>query len=187
MHAKPIILVGSGEIEALTLLSRPAKYYWRDFHQFSVLSLWRQAERQIFSRGRSASDDAAPARAGHNASAGPLSWAHSWAARGITYLDTQEMYSRYPGVRCDGIHFASDFAAFEPASAVEASAASGSRPPHACHGSPAVWDWYLLHALEAAGLYEQVAPGRWRERGKPLLTVETTVQPADSDAGGLSS
>jgi hypothetical protein len=169
--AKPIILVGSGELDALTLLARPSKRDWRDFHQFALLSLWRQQERQIFSRGRSSFDGGSSPRtgAGHNDSIG----VPSWAARGITYFDTQEVYARYPGVRCDGIHFASDFATFADVPAAEgsvveastASAANGStRPPHACHGSPAVWDWYLLRALEAAGLYEQVAPGRWRER-----------------------
>ena len=177
--AKPIILVGSGQLDALTILSHPAKRDWRDFHQFALLGMWRNAERQIFSRRITPEEeDAAAARSpGHNASsmyhnasslrlpsATSVKLPPMWAARGITYLDTHEIYSRYPGVRCDGMHFASDFATFDGGLA--------STRPHACHGSPALWDWYLLNALEAAGLYDQIAPDHWRERASLLQPRE---------------
>ena len=148
---RPVILVGSGEIDALTLLSRPAKHDWQDFHQFGLLGLWHGAEREVLRQARQG----------------------GWLAPHITYLDTHELYARYPGVRCDGMHFMSDFASFSEPRLNVGRDEQGVRekgPPsheprtqHDCYSSAAVWDWYLLRALQAAGLYERVSLNHWRE------------------------
>ena len=47
------------------------------------------------------------------------------AAPLLTWLDAGELSDRYPGVRCDGMHFQSDFASFDAPSQSNSRASPG--------------------------------------------------------------
>ena len=94
------------------------------FLPFGLLPMWRRLEIEEFRR---------------NLTTGSL----------VTYLDAGGVASLYPGVRCDGMHFQSNY--------IE---------EYACYGSPAVWDVYLLQLLEHIGLLQRCTPTLWAQQCK---------------------
>lgn len=178
---KKVILLGTGRVDELTLLSNPAKENWFGFYPFRLLPLWRKAEL----------DAMADMHANLMAS----------QQKRIFYLDTDQMNARYPGIRCDGMHYMSEFKDFNAGRAMVATSSivplqAGSLTLSAglnisqaaseeaisavrqakreqgscrntnetcsCFNSAAAWDWYLLRALEALGSIERVSNQSWR-------------------------
>jgi hypothetical protein len=97
---KKVILLGTGRVDELTLLSNPAKENWFGFYPFRLLPLWRKAEL----------DAMADMHANLMAS----------QQKRIFYLDTDQMNARYPGIRCDGMHYMSEFKDFNAGRAMVA-------------------------------------------------------------------
>uniref|UniRef100_A0A7S2C6B2 Uncharacterized protein n=1 Tax=Haptolina brevifila TaxID=156173 RepID=A0A7S2C6B2_9EUKA len=100
--------------------------------------------------------------------------------RRVHYFDVDAVWRRYPGVRCDGMHFASEFANFSAygeqmkagfsgeyamvtwGSAEHARQGLKSNHKLDCSKSSAVYVIPLLHALEEAGLVQCVGRWSWR-------------------------
>lgn len=164
-QARPVLLLGSAEVDDDTLLSSPAKGDWGQFYPWSSLRLWRHAERQAY---------------------GALAQPSTDAGARVHYVDLGAVVARYPGVRCDGMHFGSEFANYSayaevlaakrrqlsPAVAQERApqelaapvpSGSGKGAPADCLASDGVLGFALLRALEAAGLLECVGQWTWHE------------------------
>ena len=190
-HSRPVLLVGSGALDEDTLLSRPSKSDFADFYPLSLLRPWRAVELRIFRN---------------------FSQPVQQKSR-VYYFDVGQVWERYRGVRCDGMHFGSEFANFTaygeelqirrdarrrppPAGcspsaptappsarplAVDEEGDTASSLPEAggvgqtrdpvtssprvradCYKSSGVYDYYLLRALEVAGLLECVGRWAWR-------------------------
>ena len=144
-HARPVLLVGSGEVDEDTLLSAPSKSDWDVFLPFALLKLWRAAELRIF-RSFTQLSSARPR---------------------VHYFDVGSIWARYPGVRCDGIHLASEFYNFSeyaemlrarresnPSTTVNQPTAASPHAHRDCSKSTGVYDFHLLRALEDLGLLE---------------------------------
>ena len=99
----------------LQLLLRPAKEYWDGLHQWGLLEVWAEHDRRLC------------------------------AEYGIPFFDTMELVRQCPGVRCDGMHFASDFAAV------------------GCRTSSHLWDCMLIDFLKGHLLPEK--RGERRQNG----------------------
>ena len=121
---KIVLIVGTSTVDEKILLSYPPKHDWMDFYPFGLLDLWRAAELRICAR--------------HFVGGAPLA-----------YLDAGGVGRIYAGVRCDGMHFSSDYKRY------------------GCSASPAVWDVYLLQALERVGVLERADRHRlWLQSGE---------------------
>lgn len=157
----PIVMVGSGVVDERTLLSDPAQHHWTEFLPWGLLSRWRNRERTM-------ADEQAERDRMNRLS--PTQRTH--------YFDVGEINLRYPGVRCDGMHFASAFENFEcphkEGKKEGASSAAGCLTAYTvsstlsssmsswdCHGSPAVYDFYLARVLERAGLLRREQRWAW--------------------------
>ena len=127
-----VVMVGSAEVDELTVLADPAKPDWAAFAHFSMLRIWRHMEREHLARA-----------------------AASLSPR-LFFFDAGAPSLRYRGVRCDGIHFGKDFA-LKPQRGRGDTALAWSRvsqPHHThadCYASPAVWHLPLLMLLERVG------------------------------------
>ena len=82
------------------------------------------------------------------------------------YLDVGALHRRYPGVRCDGIHFFSwhDLLLME-------------EEPYECRPSVGLWDGTVLEALEAVGLVRRCGCTTWHVQQPSRATHE---QPPNS-------
>mmetsp|Transcript_19875 Transcript_19875/g.45051 ORF Transcript_19875/g.45051 Transcript_19875/m.45051 type:complete len:245 (+) Transcript_19875:2-736(+) len=100
----PIVFFGSMTVDAKTILLTPQKHDWRSYFDWSVMNIWDGVESDLFATEK----------------LGPT----------VLHFRPAELAAECPGVRCDGIHFASDF---------------GST--YGCFTSEALWDHYLAMFL----------------------------------------
>ena len=96
---RPFVYVGTMSVDGMTVLMRPPKEDWADFADFSLPVLWDSTETQIFDGG----------------AFGPA----------LSHLRPSALAARCPGIRCDGLHFGSDFKEFN------------------CHSTVNLWDRFL--------------------------------------------
>ena len=101
---RPLVFVGVMPVDSTTILLRPAKADYKDFSDFSFATLWDGVESEAFA-------------AGHLPPA-------------VFHFRPSALAHRCPGVRCDGMHFAS----FD----------------RGCYPSPALWDRDLAKFLLGA-------------------------------------
>lgn len=128
---KHLVVVGSGEMDVETFLSAPASHNWFRFYPNDVSRYWRQREREVFSKH-------------------PTRW--------VRYLDAGALHRRYPGVRCDGVHF---FSWHDSSSPRELDPSVVEVDAYECHPSAGLWDGLVLDALEAAGLVRRCGCTTW--------------------------
>jgi len=90
----PVIFVGVPTLDGATILMSAAKHDFNEFYDFSIPVLWDATESRLFHVERS--------RLG----------------AGILHMRLAELTNACPGVRCDGMHFASFGRECEPSSAL---------------------------------------------------------------------
>jgi hypothetical protein len=79
----PIIFVGATPIDGHTVLMRSPKDDWADFGQFELAAIWDSVETAIFREGN--------------------------YAPGVRHFRPSTLTDLCPGIRCDGLHYVSDF------------------------------------------------------------------------------
>tara|TARA_B110001452_G_scaffold261775_1_gene260954 strand:+ start:656 stop:1093 length:438 start_codon:yes stop_codon:yes gene_type:complete len=119
---KRVVVVGTTVLDEQVVLSRPPKADWSQFFPFALLPMWRRAELALFRRKLNES---------------------SWTS----YLDAGGIARLYPGVRCDGMHFQSNYT-----------------KQYGCHPSAAVWDVYLLQLFERLQLLQRCTHTLWGQK-----------------------
>ena len=100
-----IVFVGTPPLDETTFTLAPPKLLWTDFYDFSLARLWDLVENEVWSSG----------------DFGPL----------VSYFRTSQLTAPCPGIRCDGMHFGSDYIDF------------------GCRSSIALWDGILASFLSA--------------------------------------
>jgi len=100
----PIVFVGMMPVDGMTVMMKPPKEDWADFSDFSIPVLWDSLEARVFAEGKY----------------GP----------GVFHFRPSFLAARCPGIRCDGLHFDSDF-----------------RNLFGCRSVAAVWDLPLSSFL----------------------------------------
>jgi len=98
----PIVFVGSMPLDGRTILLSPPKHDWKKFKDFATADLWDAIETEVF---------------------------QSRNVSGVHHFRPAVLTMRCPGIRCDGLHFGSDFQGW------------------VCTRSWALWDHYLAHFL----------------------------------------
>lgn len=105
----PIVFVGATPIDGWTFLMSPPKNDFRNFHETSNLAVWDSVESGIFSNER------------------------RW--EGLHHLRPAGLVLQCPGIRCDGLHFGSDY--------------SSDNNGWNCFNSHNIWQPYLVSFLLA--------------------------------------
>ena len=152
------MFVGNIPIDAGTLLLHPAKHDWAAHHQLGLAEVWAGVESAVFARHMRTSH----ARTGAHVdmrhlleSARPPPPHRHHARRDRTHHDvaTEELFyflplaqlaQSCPFTRCDGLHFASDYSAFQ------------------CRSTMAVWHGFLSRFFNQTGLLRSAQERRTR-------------------------
>jgi len=121
-------LVGTPRVDGEVVISGPAKKDWVNFLPFDIANLFSLGERSTFASMR-----------------------NSERAR-VHYLDLGAVTRRFPGIRCDGIHYGSQYKYAYPA----------QQRVVVCESSKAVYDPLILAALEKSGLLVPANPSPTR-------------------------
>lgn len=157
----PVVYVGAIPIDGRTLLMEPPKADWYKFFDFGLATALAEADENVFDTfvgranniGKQAQhSDSSPPAPGHGR---------------LHMLRLRELTDSCPGVRCDGMHFGSDFDQFS------------------CHRTTAVWYPFLVSFLRRTGLLDPVMR-RWRPK-RPTESQFGTGSWCRRSAGALRS
>jgi hypothetical protein len=120
-YSKPCVTIGTLTVDVAVILLTPMKHDWDAFYDMGIADLFVAAERRV--------------QREHEAKHPRLRVSSEPGSRsGLTFFHPSDRAASCPGMRCDGIHFASDFAEYE------------------CRTSVAIWDSPLTLLFKEVGL-----------------------------------
>ena len=142
----PFVMVGCSTLDVATLLMDPPKHDWQDFLPFEMVKIWLSAERAVAQRfERSQREQRIPRRSR------------------LFFLEPALLGEACPGVRCDGMHFGSDYASVST-----------------CSSTLQLWHSFLWDYLQSSRL--PIGSCMEDTQGRPWLKLKPQsdgVNPAD--------
>ena len=145
----PVVFLGQMPLDGRTMLLDPPKNDWYAFYDYGLASQLSLTEERAYARLGAISDASGgtDAPASETSPSSPFGRAGNTAGGGgqLWMLRLRELVESCPHVRCDGMHFASDY------------------PSYGCHATMAVWYPFLSNFLQASGFVDP-SSRRWRGR-----------------------